>query len=287
MKKLPTNLKKSFTNTELSANSSSAPVLLQVLVCTCGEGIRRIVPSGLPRVEGVEYLISWQLAADDIPGALSDREDVKIVSSPGKGLSNNRNSAFEASTAPYLLIADDDLSFHAEGLRAIIDNFSADSDLGLLTFRSVRDEGQVYPPDAHDLAVPFRFYEPVSFEIAVRRSVLQSSGVRFSPLAGIGAPYLCAAEENLFVWHLLHAGVKGRFRAFDCAVHPGPTTSVRRAAEAPMLRTKGAYAVCTQNPLKALVRLPLLAVRSAAPSPKALLWLIQGWYYGIKNRKWL
>ena len=279
--------RKSSKHTELSTDSAVNAPKLQVLICTCGNGLNRIDPQGLPQIPGVEYLVSRQKSQGEVPGRLASRLDIRILHATGTGLSNNRNSAFDASSAPYLLIADDDLSFRADGLIEIIRLFDADPSMGLLTFRSVRDEGQVYPPNGHDLSRPFRGYEATSFEIAVRRCSLVESGVRFSPLAGIGAPSLCAAEENLFVWHLLRAGVKGRFRAFDCAVHPAATTSVRRASEAPMLRTKGAYAARIQNPLKALVRLPLLALRAPVAWPRAMCWLLQGWAYGLKNRKLL
>lgn len=257
---------------------------LQVLICTYGRGVEKIDPAGLPCLEGVDYLVSCQNPAGEKLDTtkLDKRKDIEIVYSDSRGLSNNRNHAIAHSSSEYLMIADDDLSLSAEGLKAIMAAFDADPELGMLTFRSVRPEALVYPPDGHDLSRPWRGYVPVSFEIAVRRSALLSSGVRFSPLAGIGAPYLCAGEEDLFVHHFLKS-TRGRFADFVVATHDGNTTGFRRQSERPMLRTKGAVVCRTQNFIRGLVRLPLLARRAPAPAGKALLWMFQGYLYALKN----
>ncbi len=262
---------------------------LQVLISTFGSGAGAIDPAGLPRLDGVAYMVSWQNPEGLRPdlATLAARPDVSVVESASRGLSNNRNAAFDLASAPYVLIADDDLSFRPEGLQAIIQAFDSEPALDFLTLRSDMPEPRVYPADGHDLARPCKGYAPVSFEIALRRSSLVRSGVRFSPLAGIGAPYLCAGEEELFVYHLCRAGLHGRFVDAVCAVHPGSTTGFRRAADAAMLRTKGSVACRTQHPLRALLRLPLLAARAPIATPKALLWLVQGYCYALKNRRQL
>lgn len=259
---------------------------LQILICTTAGRFASINPAGLPQVRGIEYLVSCQ-NPDGIP--VSDptigRDDIRTVFSASKGLSNNRNTAFDAASAPYLLIADDDLEFNADGLREVIRRFDSDPDLAILTVRSVRPEKTVYPPDGHDISKPFRFYEAVSFEIAVRREAVLVRHLRFSPLAGIGAPYLIAGEENLFIHHALKAGLKGRFADIAVAIHPGRTTGFRLAGTPELLRTKAAVCRITLGPIPTLMRLPLMAWREPAPFFKALSALIQGYIYAIKHRR--
>lgn len=139
--------------------------ILEVLICTYGRRLAGIDSGGLPQVEGVRYLVSCQLPEDITPGQamaacrqLSQRKDVEIRFVDGKGLSNNRNAALDAATAPLALIADDDTSFDADGLRGIIARFDADPALELITVRSIHDCGSQYPPDGHDLARPFKRY---------------------------------------------------------------------------------------------------------------------------------
>ena len=70
-------------------------VKLQVLICTIGaEGIGRVVDSSHPEVEGVEYLVSWQLPDGDmdVPEALVVRDDVKVCKVNNRGICRNRNN---------------------------------------------------------------------------------------------------------------------------------------------------------------------------------------------------
>lgn len=259
---------------------------LQVLICTTAKSIPQIDSDGLPAVDGVEYLICCQ-NPDGLPVRKpgGDRTDIALRQFANRGLSNNRNNSLGAASAPYLLIADDDLSFRPEGLRGIIRRFDSDPALGILTVRSDNPDSSVYPPDGHDLAVPFRHYEPISFEIALRRDSVEAAGLRFSPLAGIGAPVLVSGEENLFVHHCLRAGLKGRFADITAAVHPGSTTGFRTAGSHELLRTKGAVVWIIRGPIGALLRMPVMCLREPAPFFSVARWLTEGYIYAIKHRK--
>ena len=90
-------------------------VKLQVLICTIGaEGIRRVVESSHPEVEGVEYLVSWQLPDGDmdVPEALVVRDDVKVCKVNSRGICRNRNNAVRCATAPLCLMSDDDVCYN-------------------------------------------------------------------------------------------------------------------------------------------------------------------------------
>ena len=258
---------------------------LQVLICTTAERFAEIEPDGLPELRAVEYLICCQNPKGiPVSDPTIDRSDIFTLFSADKGLSNNRNMALSAAKAPYLYIADDDLHICADGLREIIRRFDSDPKLGLLTLRSKRPEKTVYPPDGHNIARPYRFYEPVSFEIALRNDSVRKNKLRFSPLAGIGAPYLIAGEENLFVYHAIKAGIKARHAAATVAVHHGNTTGFRRAGTPEMLRTKAAVNRIIRGPLATLIRIPLMAWREPMPFFKALTALFDGYVYAARHR---
>lgn len=260
---------------------------LQILIASFGRRVESLDPADMPRIEGVEYLISCQNPDGlDIDTSKFDaRDDIKVHFFPDKGLSVNRNHLLDLATADYLQIADDDLIFRAEGIAKLIETFDAEPDIDIITTRAEVPEPRAYPLDRHDLNKPFRFYHPISFEIAIRRKPLADSGIRFSPLLGIGAPYLLAGEEDVFFVHCLRADMAGIFRNITVSRHPGDTTSVRCATVPGVIRAKGAVMPFIRGYFAALIRLPIEAHRAKVPFFKALLYLTQGYSYFIRHRR--
>jgi len=260
---------------------------LQILIASYGRRVESIDPSRLPRVDGVEYLISCQnpdgLSLDT--SRLDAREDIKISYFADKGLSVNRNHLLDIATADYIQISDDDLTYRAEGIKKLIETFDTDSDIDIVTTRAEVPGKRVFPLDRHDLSKTVRFYQPISFEIALRRKTLADSGIRFSPLLGIGAPYLSAGEEDVFFNHCLRADMAGIFRNITVSGHPGATTSEHSAAVPGVIRAKGACMAFIRGYFAALIRLPLEAYRAKVPFVKALIYLGQGYIYYIRHRK--
>ncbi len=83
---------------------------------------------------------------------------------------------------------------------------------------------------------------------------------------------------------MLRSGMKGRFADVVLSVHPGLTTSAHSGAKAGVVRAKGAVMRIVRGCAAALMRYPVEALRSPAPAHKALLWLLQGFFYSIRNR---
>ena len=261
---------------------------LQILVCTFGQRLRSIDVSGWPMLPGVQYVISCQnpdhLDLSATAAALEARPDIKVHFFFDRGLSLNRNHAIDLASAPLIFIADDDLSFRTDGLLRIIDIFAQDPALDVLTCRSEMPEERTYPPDGHNLRKPWPYYWTISFEIAIRRDAIARAGLRFTPLAGIGAPYLSAGEEELFMLRAIRAGLTCRFTDTVVAIHPGSTTGVREALRPGVIRAKGCLMYMQRGLAAALPRLPLEAYRNPAPLLKALRHLTQGMIYAIKHR---
>ena len=91
---------------------------LQVLVCTVASRIGAIDTSGYPEVDGVEYLVCCQnfdnSEISTAVAALKARSDIRVKVFADRGLSVNRNHAFEIAEAPYVHVAEDDISFAAK-----------------------------------------------------------------------------------------------------------------------------------------------------------------------------
>lgn len=217
---------------------------LQVLVAVYGEeGIARMAAHSYPPVEGVEYLVAWQLPGGDaqVPAPLC-RPDVRVIKSCTRGLSANRNIAIDAATAPLVLIADDDLDYTEAGLRGVIDAFRRNPDADILTFKYESERAvKLYPDFEFDWSRPTRKV-PVyvtSFEIAARLDSLRRCGVRFDERFGIGGAQFICGEEDIFMDDALKRGLRGRFVPVTICRHEGYTTSERMRLDPRLIEAKG------------------------------------------------
>lgn len=216
-------------------------IKLQVLICTYGvEGINRVATTRHPLLEGVQYVVSWQLPGSDcdIPDELK-RDDFIIVKNGTKGLSRNRNIAVEAASAPVCLIADDDLDYFDDGLRYVMEVFDRNPDMDIATFQYEGADCKYYPAHEADLRNPPKNYYVSSVEIAFRLDPVKKSGVRFDERFGVGSKFV-AGEEDLWLHGLLDRGLKGRYYPVKIAVHKGETTGVRLGATREYIESKGA-----------------------------------------------
>lgn len=261
---------------------------LEVLICTCGPAaLDKVLAMDLPELPSVSYLVAWQDSRDTpVPPALAQRRDIRIIPSPGLGLSRNRNLAFAHASADILLIADDDLRYHPGALHSILNVFEADPSLDFATFRYDSPDAKYYPSHECSLSPLPKNYYPTSCEIALRRSTLERHGLRMSPLLGIGAPYLGSGEEDLLLLQCQRLGLGCRFFPITICTHEGHTTGSRRATPS-TLRAVGAI-IMLQHPLSAPLRLPLAAwrryrSRQASFFP-ALAHLAAGMAYALRNR---
>ena len=225
-------------------NAENTETLLQVLICAYGaDGLRRIAQNCHPQVKGVCYLISWQPAgADetDIPRQIAGRSDFGIYITHTSGLSRNRNNALANSSAPLLLLSDDDVSYSADGLTAVIAHFDNNPGCDLATFRyESANAPKVYPGSGFDLRHPAKGYYITSFEIAMRRRLLSATGVRFNEWFGINSEF-GAGEEDLFVHDLLAHGACGSFVPATICRHDNDTTGDRMLYSDAFIRIKGA-----------------------------------------------
>lgn len=227
----------------MSGSAINNSTTLQVLICTFGEeGIKRIVSANHPQVEGVEYLVSWQLPDGDvdIPEKLSTRSDFKIIKSSTRGLSRNRNIALREASAPLCLIADDDVLYTSDQIKMVMDSFTSNPTADLITFQyESKGDMKHYPSTSFLLSNPPKGYYVTSFEIAFRREKIIEAGIRFNERFGIGAEFM-AGEEEIFIHEALNKGLTGIFIPEVIATHDHPTTGIRHANNPDFIRTKGA-----------------------------------------------
>lgn len=204
---------------------------LQVLISTCDqEGVDRVSKMFLPELEHVTYLVSVQNPQKKqikYPASII-RKDIIVSETESKGLGLNRNHSIDKSTGDILLISDDDLVYTEQGLKAVIHTFEENSDIDIATFRYLGGDNKIYTDYEFDLLQEPKGYYITSFEIAIRKSSIPKD-IRFSRYLGAGNTIFSCGEENLFVYRLLKAGLKGRFFPITIVEHPELTTGSRQA----------------------------------------------------------
>lgn len=261
---------------------------LEVLVSTFGEeGLMRLSRMALPEAQGVRYLVSCQCpghTALPIPDKLI-REDLKVIFTPTKGLSVNRNNAIDHATAPLCFIADDDISFTPESFHTIISTFRENPAIDIATFKHLGPNGSVeknYPSHSFPLTHPAKGYYVTSFEIVFRRKPIVESGIRFNENFGLGTPRFGSGEEELWIHDLLESGIKGQFFPYFIATHnDSNTTGIRLMASPSVLRAQGAV-ITRLYPYTSLLRVILKAWRSSkatqASISSCLRPILYGWW---------
>ncbi len=263
---------------------------LSVTISTLGkDGIDRVARMQLPEVCGVEYVVSWQKHDDlPVPSPLL-RDDIRIVRTPTTGLSHNRNSAISQAHGEIILIADDDLKYRPEQLQAVIDTFQAHPETDIASFRYDRPALKRYP----EREMPFRElpkgYVPVSFEIAFRRKVTSGAdAISFNPLLGLGAPYLTAGEEDLFLMQAASRGYSGHYYPIEITTHNGVATGGRKVTDNGVLRANGAL-IALRRPMLWPAAITAAAMRmkraGRAPFFKSVVEMTKGAVYGMRHLK--
>lgn len=262
-------------------------VKLQVLICTIGaEGIRRVVESSHPEVEGVEYLVSWQLPDGDmdVPEALVVRDDVKVCKVNSRGICRNRNNAVRCATAPLCLMSDDDVCYKEEELKSLIYAFEQYPDADIITVRHHSDNyPKAYPDSSFDLVNAPKGYYVSCIEIAFRLSAVKGV-VKFNENISIGTPVLRCGEEDVFIHDAKKAGLKARFVPIVVGTHNHPTTAGRDAEEPYFWMTKGAVFSYIHR-FTWLPRIVVNAWRASRKSEKSFGFFFMNALRGVKYAK--
>jgi len=220
-------------------------VKLEVLIATYGQdGLTRLAGMKLPHIPDVRYLVSCQYpdTMTEKP-APSLREDISIIFSDTRGLSVNRNILLRNATAPYCLIADDDLDFLEEGLEKIIEIFDHSPEISIISLQYIDSEGnneKHYPDDTFSLDSPPKGYYISSIELAFRRADILGRKIFFNENFGAGTKRYQCGEEDLWLHDILKSGLKGVYFPVRVAIHKGSSTGIRKASEPAVLRAQGA-----------------------------------------------
>lgn len=216
---------------------------LEILISTLNAGIKNAAKVPLAPHPEICYLVVWQQTEDfmpcEIPAALAVRGDVRVITQKGRGLCRSRNFAIENARAEYVLITDDDVTFHLDGVLTALKQMQNHPYLDFATFKVNTNKHYPATEFIFNEKTPKGYYAS-SLEMMMHRQSIAGK-VRFNELFGLGAPVLSCGEEDLWIHDALNAGLKGGFFPIVIVSHLHDSTSTTQAAKPGVLMALGAY----------------------------------------------
>ena len=230
---------------------------LFVLISTIDRRILH-VPDVLHEPEpDVHYVVVWQRTHQEMDAEvetqsadLSARNDVTLVTLPGRGLSRSRNTAIKTVISSLkdplddavCIIADDDVTYSCDAFGLVSSYYlqHPDVDIALMRMRSNIDKlyFKKYPDGDIDYRKRPRSYYVCSWEMTFRTRVWHA-GIRFDERFGLGATKLCAGEEEIFMIDAIDRGLRARIVPIDLGT-TRPMSTGLYLADTKVLRSRGA-----------------------------------------------
>ncbi len=138
---------------------------------------------------------------------------VEMITTPGRGLSKNRNTAIECSAEDtvYILFADDDLIFQDGYEKLVLDEFARHPEAEAIKFNlydlsSVRTIS-MKPIDRFRKATRRSVTSSGVCGLVIRRDVLIKQNIRFNEYFGTGTEHYCG-EDTIFLQEILNKKVR-------------------------------------------------------------------------------
>lgn len=203
-------------------------VQLTVAIATTATRLACLDPATLPPVEGVRYLVLVQGDPPALPSHQA-RDDLHITRTEGIGAARSRNAALAQISTALLLFADDDLTFSAAGLRALIRRFEMRRGTDFLCARLSDETGQPRKRYSTDSAA-VRWWNCGKVgtpELALRPAAFRDKDVTFDTRFGAGMPDHLG-DEYIFLCDALRAGLRGEHAAIVVASHDGESSGTRQ-----------------------------------------------------------
>ena len=261
---------------------------IEVLYCVLDGDILHIAEHLPPPRPDVAYLVAWQQRGGEeqnAPGALLQREDVKILAHKSIGLSKNRNFALANATGDLLILADADNIYIYEYFDRLLAAAAAQPEADILLFQAITPEGNLlknYPEVSCTYADRPRGCSFSSCDIVLRRSAALP---RFDERFGLGAAHLSCGEEEIFLEEASRGGCRIVYTPQTIVTTRAATTGDRFWSDPKVRRAKGAVLCYMHGAAGAALRcLKFAAVQGKAPLAlriKAFLDMAWGIWYSF------
>lgn len=156
----------------------------------------------------------------------SDFENVEVVNSFERGLSNSRNLALQNASKELVILTDDDLVFQPGFEDCVLKAFNSNPNHDGFRFQYLNGKGNLakkYPKQFEDELSTFEILNASSVELVFKRKSILQSKVQFDTNFGIGAKFTMG-EEAIFVADIIKKGLKVGFVPEVLVAHSHPST---------------------------------------------------------------
>ncbi|SQH59021.1 glycosyl transferase family protein [Aeromonas caviae] len=217
--------------------------MLEICISTYGKRINRL--SSLPFLNNCRYLIVHQDYVDVfISNDAKERfsyEDITLIESDTKGLTNSRNEALKYSTEELILISDDDVVYECDVADKIL-SAQKENPFHIALFKAKVTEDSTdfrkYPINSGQLS-KIECLHACSIEMVIDKRKIDTSEVFFNKDFGIGAKFICG-EESVFLFDAIDANLNVSFINQYIVSHPKESTATNKNNAFSILKAKGA-----------------------------------------------
>jgi glycosyltransferase involved in cell wall biosynthesis len=204
-------------------------MLINILVSTIDEGIKRVDKLLLKPRPDLKYYISHQVTAEEyrlIPDVLK-RDDVFVGQIDGRGLCRNRNNSLSLSDGDVVILADDDVCYRSEYIDVVKREFEADKEMAVACFKIATPYGDPeyknYTEQSYLLNEETHHYIS-TLEIVFRPADVKKKGISFDERFGLGSALNSFGEESVFIHDCIKAGLKVKYIPEYIVEHPATST---------------------------------------------------------------
>lgn len=221
---------------------------LEVLISTIGDGILRVPEMLLAKRDDVKYLVSWQVDDNVMMMNVSmlscwKRDDVRLFTMRGRGLSRNRNNTLLRAEGDILLISDDDCRYTNDYFDSILKTYICREKVDgncpdIILFKANYNKAYPSKAMAYNKAMQVKGYYPASWEITMRRET--TSELHFNEDFGLGSGKYICGEESIFLKDAEKANKTILFVPETVVDTPKGTTGERFLTDPEVQKAKGA-----------------------------------------------
>jgi len=148
-------------------------------------------------------------------------ERVTTKAFPGKGVTKLRNQVIKNAAGSYVIFADDDVTFNADGIQAALDYLEQNKDVALLLGQAIDENGKLrkkYPKKIIKLT-KLNSAKAATYEMIIRLDAVKKSEVLFDEEFGAGAETTYLGDEYIFIADLISANLTCVYAPMVLASH--------------------------------------------------------------------
>ena len=200
---------------------------LTIAYSVLAEGLSRVVLP--PAKPDTEILMLVQGSG----GVSPKRSDVRVIRLTSTGVAASRNAAIREAAGEVVVFGEEDVTWLADGLKAVLATFEDNPRLAVLLGRANDETGALRKryPAIRESATIWNSARVGTIELAVRPELIRRANVTFDEEFGAGTPNFLG-DEYIFVADATSAKLKCDYFPITFSQHPKDSSGTRFGTDA-------------------------------------------------------